>query len=494
MNKYLGITLAAVLGGIIVLLGASQLGWGETRYVRPASEPVVQFSNLTDPADRTDVIPASGFTVAADQALPAVVHIKSASRVVSSGGNQRVPDMFRDFFGPGFEDQFENPGQGPLQEGSGSGVIISSDGYIVTNNHVVEGAETLEVVLNDQSTYGAEVIGTDETTDVALIKIDAQELPIVQFADSDELRIGEWVVAVGNPFSLTNTVTAGIVSAKGRSIDILRRRSQYAIESFIQTDAVVNPGNSGGALVNINGDLVGINTAISSPTGVFAGYSFAVPSNIVAKVVEDLRQFGSVQRGYLGASIVELNSNLAREQGIDRDNGVLISGVNPGSAADEAGLQEGDVVIAVDDVETLRNSELLEQLGRRRPGDEVRLTIERDGSEMEVTATLKAGTGTPESDEVASVDGLGIELAPIDDDTAQKLAINGGLQIDRIGPGAIQDQTRIQEGFIITSVDGQSIRNTNDLDTILSDESRKMVMIEGVYPSGKPSRFAVVLR
>ncbi|MEL6803504.1 MAG: PDZ domain-containing protein, partial [Bacteroidota bacterium] len=264
--------------------------------------------------------------------------------------------------------------------------------------------------------------------------------------------------------------------------------------SFIQTDAVVNPGNSGGALVNINGDLVGINTAISSPTGVFAGYSFAVPSNIVAKVVEDLRQFGSVQRGYLGASIVELNANLAREQGIDRDNGVLISGVNPGSAADEAGLQEGDVVIAVDDVETLRNSELLEQLGRRRPGDEVRLTLERDGQEMEITAVLKAETGSPADNAVASVEGLGIELAPVDEEVASKLSINGGLQIDRIGPGAIRDQTRIQEGFIITSVDGQNINNTEDLDDILNDESRKMVMIEGLYPSGKPSRFAVVLR
>ncbi|MEL6670314.1 MAG: Do family serine endopeptidase, partial [Bacteroidota bacterium] len=480
----------------IVLLGASQLGWGETRYVRPANEPVVQFSNLTDPADRDDVIPASGFTVAAEQALPAVVHIKSATRVSSTNGQGgRMPDMFRDFFGPGFDDQLEDPGQGPLQEGSGSGVIISPDGFIVTNNHVVEGAETLEVILNDQSTYEAEIIGTDETTDVALIKINADEdLPMVQFANSDELRIGEWVVAVGNPFSLTNTVTAGIVSAKGRSIDILRRRSQYAIESFIQTDAVVNPGNSGGALVNINGDLVGINTAISSPTGVFAGYSFAVPSNIVAKVVEDLRQFGSVQRGYLGASIVELNANLAREQGIDRDNGVLISGVNPGSAADEAGLQEGDVVIAVDDVETLRNSELLEQLGRRRPGDEVRLTLERDGQEMEITAVLKAETGSPADNAVASVEGLGIELAPVDEEVASKLSINGGLQIDRIGPGAIRDQTRIQEGFIITSVDGQNINNTEDLDDILNDESRKMVMIEGLYPSGKPSRFAVVLR
>ncbi|MEM6398460.1 MAG: Do family serine endopeptidase [Bacteroidota bacterium] len=496
MNKYLGITLAAVIGGIIVLVGASQLGWGETRYVRPAEEPVVQFSNLTDPADRTDVVPASGFTIAADRALPAVVHIKSASRVSSSRGQNggRIPDMFRDFFGPGFDDQLGEPGQGPLQEGSGSGVIISPDGYIVTNNHVVEGAETLEVVLNDQSTYEAEVIGTDETTDVALIKIDGEQLPTIKFADSDEVKVGEWVVAVGNPFSLTNTVTAGIVSAKGRSIDILRRRSQYAIESFIQTDAVVNPGNSGGALVNINGDLVGINTAISSPTGVFAGYSFAVPSKIVAKVVEDLREFGSVQRGYLGASIVELNSDLASERGIDRDNGVLISGVNDGSAADEAGLREGDVVIAIDDVSTLRNSELLEQLGRRRPGDAVRLTIVRGGDEMDITATLKAATGQPQTAELAGIEDLGIELGPVDRELAAELEINSGLQIERIGSGAIQDQTRIQEGFIITSIDGESIDSVDELENIVNDDDRKMIMIEGVYPSGKPSRFAVVLR
>ena len=498
MNKYLGSIVAAILGGVITLFGAYQMGWGETKYVRAADEPVVQFSNLTTPTDN-ELVPVSGFTTAAEKALPAVVHIKAASRV-SSAQNEEIPEMFRDFFGPGFGDEYKDDRggrQAPLQQGSGSGVIISSDGYIVTNNHVVEGAEQLEVVLNDQRTYDATIIGTDETTDVALIKIDAQGLPVAQFANSDQVRIGEWVIAVGNPFSLTNTVTAGIVSAKGRSIDILRQRSQYAIESFIQTDAVVNPGNSGGALVNTNGDLIGINTAISSPTGVFAGYSFAVPSNIVAKVVEDLREFGEVQRGYLGARIVELNSAFAREQGIDRDNGVYIAGVNAGSAADEAGLQEGDVVIAVDGNPTLRNSELLEQLGRRRPGDEVNLTIERDGREMGITAVLKGETGNEEvvlASSAEPLEELGAQLEPLNRQTASRLGVAGGLRITKLGDGLISETTRIREGFVITSADGQQVRNVADLEAIIRNQDDGSVLLEGIYPeSGKRVNYGLPL-
>ncbi|MEM7574095.1 MAG: Do family serine endopeptidase [Bacteroidota bacterium] len=498
MNKYLGSVLAAILGGVITLFGAYQMGWGETKYVRTADDPVVQFSNLTTPTD-AELVPVSGFTTAAEKALPGVVHIKAASRVNGSQSGE-IPEMFRDFFGPGFGDEYKDNGGGreaPLQQGSGSGVIISADGYIVTNNHVVEGAEQLEVVLNDQRTYEATIIGTDETTDVALIKIEADGLPVVQFANSDQVRIGEWVIAVGNPFSLTNTVTAGIVSAKGRSIDILRQRSQYAIESFIQTDAVVNPGNSGGALVNTNGDLIGINTAISSPTGVFAGYSFAVPSNIVAKVVEDLREYGEVQRGYLGARIVELNSALAREQGIDRDNGVYIAGVNEGSAADEAGLQEGDVVIAVDGTPTLRNSELLEQLGLRRPGEEVNLTIERDGREMGLTAVLKGSTGSSEV-VLASTDEplqeLGAELEPLDRQAANRLGVDGGLRITNLETGLISETTRIREGFVITSADGRQVSTVKDLEEIIRDQQDGSVLLEGVYPeSGKRVNYGLSL-
>lgn len=485
MNKYFGFFLAAVFGAALALGGAYYLGFGQQLKVIQQEAPVVaQLSNYTTKADPAAVVPENGFAVAADKALPAVVHIKAARR--ASGGNRisgdQIPPAFRDFFGPG---QGGGQQQQRLQEGSGSGVIISTDGYIVTNNHVVEDAEELEVVLNDQRTYNATVVGVDPTTDVAVIKIEENNLPTVRFANSDQVRIGEWVVAVGNPFSLTSTVTAGIVSAKGRSIDILRDKSRYAIESFIQTDAVVNPGNSGGALVNINGDLVGINTAISSPTGVFAGYSFAVPSNIVAKVVEDLRNYGVVQRGYLGAGIVELDKNRAEELEATRETGIYISSVSPESAAEKAGLEEGDVVIAVDGVTTLRSSELLEKLGQLRPGDEVALTIVRDGKEELVKAILQNQVGdtnvvTAET-RPALYDLLGADFGTVSKEGAEQLGIEGGVQLLRLREGALTEQTRVKEGFVITKIDDYLIKDIGDLEKILSKAEGAIVM-EGKYP------------
>jgi serine protease Do len=363
---------------------------------------------------------------------------------------------------------------------------------------VVEGAEKLEVVLDDQRTYEAEVIGTDPTTDIALIKIVGENLPTIKFANSDEVKIGEWVVAVGNPFSLTSTVTAGIVSAKGRSIDIVRRTGgELAIESFIQTDAVVNPGNSGGALVNINGDLIGINTAISSPTGVFAGYSFAVPSAIVKKVVEDLRDFGIVQRGLLGARIIELNTAFADEQGIDRDNGVYISEVTENSAAEEAGLKAGDVILGVDGITTLRNSELLEQLGRRRPGDKVTLTYERNGEERTAVAVLKNQKGTtdvvlPKSPEEEVVE-LGAEFVNLDEDLAEEIGVVGGVTVADINDGIISEQTKVRPGFVITKVDGRNVRDVEDFQATIKNR-RGAIRLEGVYPDNpdRPVSYAIV--
>lgn len=497
MNKYFGILMAALLGGLIALGGAYFLGFGQSvKVLQPDADPVIQFSNLTTPAG--DIVPATGFSAAADKALPAVVHIKAAKRAESGEMDMgQIPPMFRDFFGPrGFQQPEGENGQAPLQQGSGSGVIISSDGYIVTNNHVVEGAEELEVVLNDQRSYEGEVVGTDPTTDIALIKIKEKSLPTVKFADSDGVRVGEWVVAVGNPFSLTSTVTAGIVSAKGRSIDILRRNSQYAIESFIQTDAVVNPGNSGGALVNINGDLIGINTAISSPTGVFAGYSFAVPSTIVAKVVEDLKDFGVVQRGYLGAQIVEVNADLAEQEGLDRESGVYVSRVSPNSAAEEGGIKEGDVVVAVDAVPTLRNSELLEQLGRRRPGDKVTLTIDRDGEERQLEVTLKNQAGNFEAVTAemapALYDRLGAEIASLTEEGAEELGVDGGVQVVALRDGLLTDQTRIRNGFVITKIDGKAVKDVGDVERLLANKSGA-VALEGLYPGkGEKVKYALV--
>mgnify|MGYP000004922130 CR=1 FL=1 len=499
MKNLLLIILAAVVGGFAALGGAQYLGLNqEIKYVEVQAPQVTNYANFAESSSTVNVNPApsAGFAIAAEKALPAVVHIKVSKEVSGYGGRggqgvdpDEIPDAFRDLFGipeGGGQGGGQGGGSSPLQQGSGSGVIISPDGYIVTNNHVVDGAETLEVILNDQQTYQAEVIGVDPTTDIALIKIDATNLPTVQFADSDKLKIGEWVVAVGNPFSLTSTVTAGIVSAKGRSIDIVRRSGgELAIESFIQTDAVVNPGNSGGALVDVNGDLVGINTAISSPTGVFAGYSFAVPSAIVKKVVKDLREFGIVQRGLLGARILELNTAFAKEKGIDRDNGVYVSEVTEGSAAEKAGLLNGDVIIGVDGVTTLRNSELLEQLGRHRPGDIVNIEFERDGTTKTVSAELRNANGDtgvirPEPKPESIVE-LGADFVGLDESTANRLNLRSGVTVADIRSGVIAERTRIRPGFIITKVNGQQVKSVPDFQRLI-DKSESTISLEGVYP------------
>ena len=470
MKKFLLIVFVAVLGGLIALGGAKFLGWGDTRFVEVADHPTA-FTNFANAPD-TRVVPApsDGFVVAAERSLPAVVHIKAAKQRDRS--SMQIPDAFRDLFG--------NPGRGgsdremPLQQGSGSGVIVSSDGYIVSNNHVVEDAETLEVVLNDERTYTARVIGTDPTTDIALIKIDETDLPTIKFANSDDVKIGEWVVAVGNPFSLTSTVTAGIVSAKGRNIGIVGQTAgELAIESFIQTDAVVNPGNSGGALVNQNGDLIGINTAISSPTGVFAGYSFAVPSAIVKKVAEDLKEFGVVQRGLLGAKIQAINT--VQGEDIERKTGVYVAEVMEGSAAEEAGIRNGDIILSVDGVPTLRSATLLEQLGRRRPGDKVTIAVEREGNQREFDVRLKNSNGTME---VVRVDeapeafaALGAEFENADD----------GVSVTVLNNGLLAQQTRVRPGFIVTSVNGRRVSNVAEMQRALQ-AGDDTIALEGYYP------------
>ncbi|WP_116106286.1 trypsin-like peptidase domain-containing protein [Lewinella sp. IMCC34191] len=504
MKKFLLIVFVAVLGGLIALGGANYLGWGDTRYVEVANTPS-SFANFAS-APNTRVVPAptDGFVVAADRALPAVVHIKASKSMGGRGSVQtpfgnidpdQIPDAFRDLFG---NPRGGDGGEMPLQQGSGSGVIVSSDGYIVSNNHVVADAEELEVILNDERTYTAKVIGTDPTTDIALIKIDETDLPTIKFANSDDVKIGEWVVAVGNPFSLTSTVTAGIVSAKGRSIDIVRRSGgDLAIESFIQTDAVVNPGNSGGALVNQNGDLIGINTAISSPTGVFAGYSFAVPSAIVKKVAEDLREYGVVQRGLLGARIQQLNTASAGKLDIDRNNGVYVAEVMEGSAAQEAGIQNGDVIVAVDGVKTFRSSTLLEQLGRRRPGDEVTISVERDGDLQDFKVRLKNSNGTtdvilPEETPEVYAD-LGADFENLDEDYAEELNIEGGVAVADLGNGLLAEQTRVRPGFILTKVNGRSVKDVEQLQRLL-EVSRGAVTLEGFYPDNpeKTVNYAIV--
>jgi Do/DeqQ family serine protease len=443
--------------------------------------------------ENNEVVPLD-FTTVAEHVMPAVVHIKSTqtSEYATRGPQQyrRLPDPFRDFFGDDFFDQFFGPGpyqqspqqpQPPPRVGTGSGVIINSEGYIVTNNHVIANADDIEVTLHDNSSYKATVVGTDPSTDLALIQIKEKGLTSLPLVNSDDVKVGEWVLAVGNPFNLNSTVTAGIVSAKSRNINILR--DQYAIESFIQTDAAINPGNSGGALVNIKGGLVGINTAIASPTGAYAGYGFAVPSNIVNKVVQDLLEYGLVQRGYLGITIRGVDGGLAKEKGLEVTSGVYVDSVMLESAAAEAGVKEGDVILEINDVEVSTAPELQEIVARYRPGDKLNLLVARGEKQLNLTAELKNKQGETKfmaknRNEVFNL--LGAEFQDVDGKTAEKLDIPGGVKVTKLYAGKLTKHTQIREGFIITKVDGQIIKSTDDLAKALKDKQGG-ILLEGVY-------------
>lgn len=383
MKRFATFFLAAVLGSISTI---ATYQWIEDKEDKPVSiehltgVPASKVAYKVD--ENGDVVPLD-FTTAAEKVMPAVVHIRSTQQGERTDDRQQYMDPFRDFFGP-------RAPQGPSQS-SGSGVIINSDGYIVTNNHVVQDADMVEVTLYDNRNYKAAVIGIDPDTDIAVIKIEQKGLPYLSFVDSDKAKIGEWVLAVGNPFNLNSTVTAGIISAKGRNINILNRNSEMgstAIESFIQTDAAINPGNSGGALVELNGGLLGINTAIASPTGAYSGYGFAVPSNIVSKVVEDIVKYGVVQRGWLGVTIGSVNSQLAKEYNLEVSEGAYISGFASNSSAKDAGIKEGDVVVKIDETPIRTSAGLIEYIGRHRPGDKVNMLVNRKGKEIVIRKSV----------------------------------------------------------------------------------------------------------
>jgi len=431
------------------------------------------------------------FNETAEAVLDGVVHIKS-SHLYSGNSldyqSQNIPEPFRDFFG----DQFFSPRKqhkrnynhlkkSPTRVGSGSGVIISKEGYIVTSNHVVAEADDLEVTLHDNRTYKARVIGTDPSTDLALLQIKAKNLPTVPITDSDHVNIGQWVLAVGNPLGLNSTVTAGIVSAKGRNINILK--DKYAIENFIQTDAAINPGNSGGALVDLNGGLVGINTAISSPTGVFAGYGFAVPSNIVSKVIKDLMEYGVVQRGVLGVMIRTIDGNFAKEKGIELTRGVYVDSLLENSAARKAGIEVGDIIQLVNNVEIKSSPELQGVIARYRPGEKVKIKIDRNGKEKEITVILnnrEGNTTMNDKDTRAVIKVLGVELETIDSKLAANYELDGGVKVNRIYSGKIQKYTQMREGFIITKVNGKEVKSKDQLLDML-EKKEGGVMLEGIY-------------
>ena len=440
-------------------------------------------------------------TYAAEKALPSVVHI----RFLQNSKVQTVDvqsDPFGDFFDPfGF---FGNPGNGgtqkrkvqtPKREGSGSGVIISTDGYIVTNNHVVDGADELTVTLNDNKEYSARIIGTDKTTDLALIKISATNLPAMPIGDSDKLKVGEWVLAVGNPFNFNSTVTAGIVSAKARSL------GANGIESFIQTDAAINSGNSGGALVNTRGELVGINAMLYSQTGSYSGYGFAIPTTIMNKVVADLKKYGVVQRGVLGVSATDVNKyfDSQKEQGKEVDlgtmEGVYVAKVDEDGSAAEAGIKEGDVIIAVDGKKVVKMSEFQEYLTNKRPGDKVTVTYLRKKQKKTATITLKNEQGNTNIVKDADLDVLGGTFRPVTEQEKKDLNISYGLVVTKVTGGALKDAA-VYKGFVIHQANDTPMKTLNDLQKAVKDASTSkdpVLILKGFSPTGKKAYFAVML-
>lgn len=418
------------------------------------------------------------FVDAAENTVNAVVHIRT--EIISRGNS------YYDFFGSLLEQLYGSQMQVPnnISVGYGSGVVISPDGYIVTNNHVVEGASKIEVTFNDKHKRTATIIGNDPSTDLALIKVDAKDLEYLTFADSDKVRVGEWVLAVGNPFNLTSTVTAGIVSAKARNINILGDGS--TIESFIQTDAAINPGNSGGALVDMDGDLIGINAAIASRTGSYEGYSFAIPSNIVKKVVEDFLQYGTLQRAYLGVSIVEITEELAENKGITEMSGVYIMAVEESGGAKASGIKEGDIILSINNIKVNSNSELIGVIGQYRPGDRVKVAIQRNGNLLEKEVTLKNLEGTEEMHKEGESfynSLLGIKVQPLSSSLKSDLGINYGLKIVEVENGIFK-QKGITNDFIILSVNNQRVNSENDLNKALNSDRNGKVRIEGINSSG----------
>ena len=467
------------------------------------------YANSAEPSFiRTSSTPAfeTDFTTAAEKTVNAVVCIKSYTTRQQNPYGQQGYDpfgMFDFFFGPQQPRQ-QQPRQQqrkksePVQSGLGSGVIISEDGYIVTNNHVIDGADKLEVLMNDNSTYDARIIGTDEASDLALIKIDAKGLSPIVFGDSEAVKIGEWVLAVGNPFGFNSTVTAGIVSAKARSLGQNGKNGNLSIESFIQTDAALNPGNSGGALVNLKGELIGINSAIYSNTGSYSGFSFAIPTTIAKKVIADIRQYGTVQRAVLGCSIIELDAKLAKEKDITATKaGLLVASVNDMSTAKELGLEEDDVITAVDGVDVHNRAQLVEQLNKFRPGDKITVTYVRKNKFITKSATLRNMQGSTAISKKGDFSELGCAFMKLSQETKQHLGISNGVQVQGIKAGSFRD-AGVKDGFIITDINGQAVNSTDDVEYIYnsimkgSDED-KVMFLTGVYPTGKKYYYAVNL-
>ncbi len=444
------------------------------------------FDNNTPPG-------AVDFTQPAAAALPTVVHIKTKTNAKQVSNNlpknQRPKNPFSDFFGDDMLEEFfgNRKGYVPEQRASGSGVIISADGYIVTNNHVVENADELQVTLSNKRSYTGKVIGRDPAYDLAVIKIDATGLPFLLYGNSDDVRIGQWVLALGYPLNLETTVTAGIVSAKARHLGLNRAtKTNTPVESFIQTDAAVNQGNSGGALINTSGVLIGINSAIASPTGYYSGYSYAIPVNIVKKVVDDLIKYGNVQRGYLGVSTAntyDIPDDAKKKMSLEyQGDGLVITEVLLNSAASEAGLKKGDIIKSVNGISLTLPSELQELVTRFKPSDKISIVYSRNGADKTVTATLKNKAGNFDIVKVdnSTLSKLGAEFVTLDPKKAKEYGVPGGVVVKKIGTGPLSDQTRMRDGFIIVKANDVEIKSIEDRTKALG--TSKTVTISGFYP------------
>lgn len=506
--KKIGLTLlTALIGGAVAVGGykllekkqISQMSFEERQQLHYANNP----SNIAASTGNLD------FTQAAAAVTPAVVHIKTEYEQSGRSGGDPFQDMFEEFFGaPRGRQRQAQPARA-----SGSGVIISNDGYIVTNNHVVEGADKITVELTNKKVYDAKIIGRDPNTDLALIKVNATNLPIVKLGNSDNVNIGEWVLAVGYPLGLQSTVTAGIVSAKGRAIGILadqQRQELYqqwqqngadpnnipassAVESFIQTDAVINKGNSGGALVNANGELIGINAAIMSQSGYYAGYGFAIPVNLVKKIADDFVKYGSVKRGYVGVTFQELNTEVAKELGVAEINGLYINSVVPNGGGAAAGLKKGDIITKIDGNVIYSSPDLQERVARLRPGDKVKLTYKRDGKEKEVVVTLK-GDDSIKSDKEGKngsnrstaelYNKLGAGFIPANAQLKKKFNISSGVVVSEVRRDGLFAEYNVPKGFIITAINGKPVNNVDDVESALAYGKNDMIQLSGVTQDG----------
>ena len=477
---------------VIALSAATSLGtvWGYNKivnsdqtYVYPQSDSGKAPANYAGfkGVDGANVL--VDFTPAASAAIPATVHIKTkTTRTVSNNLPRRSP--FEDLFDLDMGDLFGDRMRSLPQMASGSGAIISEDGYIVTNNHVIDGADEITVTLSNRRSFTAKLVGTDPSSDIAVLKIDAKGLPFMLYGNSDEVKIGQWVLAIGYPLNLEATVTAGIVSAKGRTLEINRRQSNTPVESFLQTDAAVNPGNSGGPLVNTDGKLIGIKSAIASPTGAYAGYSFTIPVNIVKKIIADIMKFGTVQRAYLGIQYPRegLSSEQKKESGIpENTDGVYVMDVPKDGAAYAAGIKKGDVIVAINEVPITSGAEMVGQIATFRPGDKISITYKRNGKEITSKVTLRNSTGTEELVKSSIVQKLGADLATLSKEQADELGVSGGVEIKAIGATGLLSKVRVSEGFVILKANNQKVNSVDDFKKVL-ESAGSSVKVEGIYP------------